>query len=231
MSKDNVKKYKKLLIKTNVFTSVHVYGAVLVPKKYLWLPPYSNYCYPWMSMTGYKYLFLTLMPHNTYQPVYFCHLLQNYWIREERGNKNARNKLIPVGASFRGVVLSSEKHIPRGFSRGQIYTNQRVMLKYTHIVMLLALGFWCLMSLSTICLLYRGGQLYWWRKLEYPEKITDPSQITNQNFITIYCIEYTSPWARFELTTLVVIVTDCTNCKSNYSTITTTPLLFCHIWM
>ena len=37
------------------------------------------------------------------------------------------------------------------------------------------------------------------------------------------CIEYTSQWVGFELTTLVVIGTDCTDsCKSNYHTKTTT---------
>ena len=42
------------------------------------------------------------------------------------------------------------------------------------------------------------------------------------NFITKCCIEYTSPWAGFELTKLVVIGTDCTgSCKSNYQTIMT----------
>ena len=92
---------------------------------------------------------------------------------------------------------------------------QRVIFKSTATSVYYMFGLWCLTPLSKISRLYRGGQLYWWRKPEYLVKTTDLSQFTD-NFYHIMFYRVQLSWVGFKLTTLVVIGTY----KSNYHTTT-----------
>jgi hypothetical protein len=82
---------------------------------------------------------------------------------------------------------------------------------------------WCLTPLSIIFQLYPDGQLYWWRKLRYPEKTTDLWQVTDKT--VLHNVVSSTPRRGIRTHNLLVICIACIgSCTSNYHENTTTTI-------
>jgi hypothetical protein len=110
----------------------------------------------------------------------FCDGQFYWWRKTEDPEKTTAEVIYTYGRNY---VIFLYNAVPSGWWSIQItfcYTLNSIS-KYiilSHLFMVD--GLWCLTPLSTIFQLYRGGQFYWWKKLEYPEKTTDLSQDTEK---------------------------------------------------
>ena len=95
-----------------------------------------------------------------------------------------RNKFLPVFIHHK--ILSSSRMVSR-FSLLFHSTSEKMgfqaFIRYSSTsdnVIWFGSGLSCLTPLSTKFRLYRGDQFYWWGKLEYPEKTTGLTEVTDK---------------------------------------------------
>ena len=98
------------------------------------------------------------------------------------------------------------------------FTRRRFVKLYTIVLQL-----WWLTPLSTIFQIYHGGSFIGEKNRSTRKKPIDLTLVIDKHYhIMWHRVRFA--WAGFELTTLVVISTDCVgSCKSNYHMTTTAP--------